>query len=102
MLAPSSKLEIGTYTSDKSKVIGSCTSPVVHQDTQCLKEATFHITSHEASIVLSYVTTLEFCLIQPHMNLDSIPSSTNLITSNAEHPRKSKKNMQVSKPSKNV
>ena len=32
-LAPSSKLEIGTYTSDQIKVIGSCTLFEVHPDT---------------------------------------------------------------------
>ena len=34
-LASSSKLEIGTYTTDKIKVIGSCILFVVHPDTQC-------------------------------------------------------------------
>ena len=55
-LAPSCKLEIGAYTTDKIKVIGSCTLLVVHPDTQCLKEVTFHVTSHEGSVVLSCVT----------------------------------------------
>ena len=99
-LAPSSKLEIRTYRVDKIKVIGSCTLLVVYLDTQCLKQVTFHVTSHEGSVVLSCVTTLELCLMQPHSNLDSIPSSASLITSHADHPRKSKKNMKVSKPSK--
>ena len=56
-LAPSSKLEIGTYTTDKIKVIGSCTLLVVHPDTQCFKEVTFHVTSLQGSVVLSCVTT---------------------------------------------
>ena len=47
-LAPSSSLEIGTYTTDKIKVIGSCTLLVVHPDTQCLKEVTFHVTAMKA------------------------------------------------------
>ena len=37
-LAPSSKLEIGAYNTDKIKVIGSCTLFAVHPDTQCLKK----------------------------------------------------------------
>ena len=69
-LAPSNKLEIGIYTTDKIKVTGFCTLLVVHADTQCLKEMTFHVTSHEGSVVLSCVTTLELSLIQPHNNLD--------------------------------
>ena len=68
---PSSKLKIGAHTADKIKVIGSCTLLAVHPDTQCLKEVTFHVTSHEGSVVLSCVTTLEFCLIQPCSNLES-------------------------------
>ena len=62
-LAPSSKLQIGTYTMDKIKVIASCTLLVVHPDTQCLKEVTFHVTSHGGSVLLSCVTTLELSLI---------------------------------------
>ena len=103
-LAPSSKLEIETYTGDKIKVIGSCTLLAVHPDTQCLKEVTFHVTSHEGSVVLSCATTLDLCLIWPHSNLDSIPSSDSLITGTANYLRKKKsqKNMLVSKPKKNV
>ena len=37
-LAPSSKLEIRTYTIDKIQVIGSCTLLAVHLDTQSLEE----------------------------------------------------------------
>ena len=100
--APSSKLEIGTYTADKIKVIGSCTLLVVHPNAQCLKKVTFHVTSHEVSVVLSCVTTLELCLIQPHSNLDSIPSGASLITSKGNYPRKKKSQnyMLVSKPRK--
>ena len=89
-LSPSSKLEIGIYATDKIKAVGSCTLFVVHPDTQCLKEVTFHITSHECSVVLSYATTLEESLIQPHNNLDHIPSNASLICSKADHPRKNK------------
>ena len=87
-LAPSNKLEIGTFTSDKTKVIGSCTLLAVHPDTQCLQEVTFHVTSHKGSVVLSCATTLDLCLLQPHSNLDSIPSSASLIKSKADYPRK--------------
>ena len=82
------------------KVIGSCKLFAVHSDTQCLKELMFHVMNHEGSVVLSCVTTLELSLIQPHHNLDFIPSSANLISSNANHLRKKKfqKNIPVSKP----
>ena len=103
-LAPSSKVDFGTYTADKIKVIGCCTLLAVHPDTQCLKEVIFHVTSNEGSVVLSCVTTLELCVIQPCSNLDSISSSASLIRSKANYPRKkrSQKNMLVSKPKKNV
>ena len=74
-LDPSRKLEIGTYTTDKIKVIVSCILFAVYPDTQCLKEVAFHVTSHEGSVVLSHVTTLELSLIQFHNILDHIPSS---------------------------
>ena len=51
---------------------------------------------------MSYATTLELSLIQSCSNLDYIPSNASLITNNADHPRKSKKDIQVSKSSKNV
>ena len=97
-LAPISKLEIGTYTTDKNKVIGSCTLCAVHPDTECLEEVTFYVTSHECSVVLSCVTTLELSLIQPHGNLNFIPSSASLISSKADYPRKKElqKNIKVS------
>ena len=57
-LPPSSKMEIGTYTADKIKVIGCCTLLAVHPDTQCLQEVTFHVISHEGSVVLSCTSTL--------------------------------------------
>ena len=73
-LALSSKLEIGTYTTDKIKVIGSCTLLVVHPDTQSLKEVTLQVTNHEGSVVLPCVTTPKLSLIQPCNNLNFIPS----------------------------
>ena len=87
-LAPDSKLHIGTYATDRIKVIGSCKLLEVHPDTQCLREVTFHVTSHEGSVELSCVTTLELSLIGPHNNLDFIPSSASFISNNAYHQRK--------------
>ena len=102
-LAPSSK-EIGTYTTDKIRITGSYELFVVHPDTSSLKQITFHVTSHEGSVLLSCATTLELSLIQPHNNLEnSIPSSASLISSKADYPKKrSQKNMLVTKPSTNV
>ena len=73
-------------------------------DTQCLKEETFCVTSHEGSVVSPCATTPELSLVQPCNNLNFIPSSASLISSHADHPRRkrSPKNMLVSKPSQNV
>ena len=46
-LAPSIKLEIGTYTTVKITVVGFCILYAVHPDTQFL-QVTFHVASHEA------------------------------------------------------
>ena len=99
-LTPSSKLEIGKYTTDKIKVVGSSVLYAVHPDTQCLQEVPFHVTSHEGSVVLSCVTTLALSLIQPHTSLGYLTHSARLITSSADHPMKTKSqmNMQVSMP----
>ena len=84
------------------KVVGSCTLFEVHPDTLCLKEVTFHVTSHECSVVISCVITLGW--IQPHNNLHSIPSNASLISSNADHPmnNRSQKNIQVSQPGQKI
>ena len=49
-LAPSSK-EIGTYTTDKIRIIGSCELFAVHPNSSSLKQITFYVTSHEGSAV---------------------------------------------------
>ena len=102
-LAPSSK-EIGTYTTDKINIVWSCGLFVVHPDTRSLKQITFHVTSHDSSVVLSYETRLGLSLIQPSSNLDEIPDSASLIYSNADHPMKSKstKSVRVSNQSQSV
>ena len=63
-LAPSSK-EIGTYTTDQIKIIGSCELLVVYPDINCIIEISFQVMSHEGSIVLSCETSLGLSLIQP-------------------------------------
>ena len=41
-LAPSD-LEIGTYTTDNVKIVGSCLFYLVHPDTKKLQEVTFYV-----------------------------------------------------------
>ena len=103
-LLPSSKLEIGTYATNKVKVVGSCVWYVVHPHTQCLQEVTFYIASNNGSVVLSCATMLALGLIQPYTSLDYLLPCDSLITSSADHPMKTKSqmNVQVSKPDSTV
>ena len=94
-LAPSSKLDIGTYTTNKIKVIGSCILFAVHLDTQCLQEVTFYVISQEGSVVLSCATTLALSLVQPHSSLDHLPKGASLISSSADHPMKDESKLNI-------
>ena len=94
-LAPSNKLEIGTYTTNRIKVIGSCILFVVHPDTQCLQEVTFYVTSHGGSVVLSCATSLVLSLIQPHTSLDHLSKGVNLISSSADHSMKNESQLNI-------
>ena len=61
-LAPS-KLEIGTYTTNTVKLVGSFVFYLVHPDTKCLQGVTFYVASNNGSVLLSCVTTLALGLI---------------------------------------
>ena len=53
-LAPST-FEIGTYTTDTVKIVGSCLFYLVHPDTKKFQEVTFYATQ---MMVVSYCPTL--------------------------------------------
>ena len=84
-LAPS-KLEIGTYTTDTVRLVGSC------------------VFYNNGSVLLSCVTTLALGLIQPPTRLDYLPPRARLITSIADHQKKTKSqvNIHVSKKESTV
>ena len=88
-LAPS-KLQVGTYTTDIVKIVGSCMFYLVHPDTKKLKEMTFYVAMNNGSVLLSCKTTLLLGLIQPRPRLDYLPPRASLITSSADHPKKTK------------
>ena len=56
-------LEIGTYTTDTVKIVGSCTFYLVHLDTKKLMEVTFYVATNDGGVLLSCKTTLMFSLI---------------------------------------
>ena len=88
-LAPSNKVAVKTYTTEKIKIVGSCNLFVVYLDTKCLMEVTFQVTSHEGSVIVSCVTSLALGLILLHSDLDStVPDSGSLISCKADHPLK--------------
>ena len=89
-LAPGT-LEIGTYTTDTVKIVGSCLFYLVHLDNKKLQEMTFYVGQHDGSILLSCTTTLALGLIQPHTRLDYLPPRASLITSSLDHPKKTKR-----------
>ena len=85
-----SKLQIGTYTIDTLKIVGSCTFYLVHPDTKKLIEVTFYVAMNDGSVLLFWKTTLLLGLIQPRPRLDYLPPRASLITSWADHPKKTK------------
>ena len=65
-LEPNNKAAVKTYTTEKIKIVGSCKMFVVPPDTRLLQEVTFHVTSHEGSVIVSCATSIELGLIHPH------------------------------------
>ena len=63
---PPSTLEIGTYTTDTVKIVGSCLFYLVHPDIKKLQKVTFYVAQNDGSVLLSCTTTLLLGLIQPH------------------------------------
>ena len=68
---------------------------LVHTDTKHLQEITFYVASNNGSVLLSSVTTLALCLIQPCTRLDYLPPRAGLITSSADHPKKTRSQVNV-------
>ena len=83
-------LQVGTYTTDSVKIVGSCKFHLVHPDTKRLLETTFYVAMNDGSVLLSCNTTLLLGLIQPRSRLDYLPPGSSLITSSADHPKKTK------------
>ena len=84
------KLQIGTYTIDTLKIVGTCKLYLVHPDTKKLVETIFYVATNDGSVLLSCKTTLALDLIQPRSRLDYLPPRESLITSTQDHPKKTK------------
>ena len=84
-------MEFLAYTDEKIQEIGSCNLFVVHPETRRLKEVTFQVVSHDGSVVISRVTSLELGLIQlSNVFNQSVPDCGRLLFSSADHPNKCK------------
>ena len=92
-----SQLQIGTYTPDTVKIIGTCKIYLVHQDCKKLNEAIFYVASNEGSVLLSCDTSLTLGLIHPRPRLDYLPPRASLIMGSADQPRKTKAQLQIQK-----
>ena len=96
------KLDIGTYTADTEKLVGSCTFYLVHPDTKNLQEVTFYVASKMKVFCFSCATMLALGLIQPCTRLDYLLPRASLITSSADHPKKTKSQVKVHVYRKNL
>ena len=92
-----SQLKIGIYTTDTVKILGTCIIYLVHPGSKKLTEMIFYIASNESSIHLSCNTSLTLGLIHSRPTLNYLPPRASLITSNADHPRKTKVQIQIQK-----
>ena len=52
------KLQIGTYTNDTVKIVGTCKLYLVHLDTKKLIETIFYVATNDGSVLLSCKSTL--------------------------------------------
>ena len=73
------KLQIGTYTNNTVKFMGTCKLYLVHPDTKKLIETIFYVATNYGSVLLS-------C----RSRLDYLPPRASLITSTQDHPKKTK------------
>ena len=89
------RLKIGTYTTDTVKIIGTSIIYLIHPDSKKLTETVFYIASNKGSVLLSCNTSLTLGLIQSRPGLDYLLPRVSLITSNADHLRKTKAQVQI-------
>ena len=84
------KMQIGMYTADTVKIVGSCTFYVVHSDSKKLVPVTFYVSTNDGSVLLSCKTTLALHLIALRSRLDYLPLWASLITSTMDHPKETR------------
>ena len=88
-------LKIGTYTADTINIIGTTVIYLIHPDSKQPTKMTFHIASHEGSVLLSCNASLQLSLIHHRPRLNYLPPQASLITSKEDHPKSAKMHMQI-------
>ena len=83
-------LQIGTYTNDTVKIVGTCKLYLVHPVTKELVETIFYVATNDGSMLLSCKSILALDLIQPRSRLDYLPPRASLITNTQDHTKKTK------------
>ena len=68
-----------------------------HADTKKLMDVTFFVAANDGSMLSSCKTTLMLGLIQPRTRRDYLPPRASIITSSADHPKKTKSTLCVQK-----
>ena len=83
-------MEIGTYTTDTVKIVGSCQLYLLHPDTKTLHEVIFFVARNDGSVLLSW--KLHLCLDFNNQEQDLIihHQESSLITSSVNHSKKTK------------
>ena len=66
-----SDLEIGTYTTNTVKIVGSCPFYLVHLNTEKLQELTFYVAKNESSVLL-FLHYSNLCLVLYNLTQDWI------------------------------
>ena len=86
------KLQIGTYTNNTVKIVGTCKLYLVHPDTKKLVETIFifYVATNDGSVLLPCKSTLALDLIQPRSRMNYLPPRASLITSTQDHSKKTK------------
>ena len=94
----SNKLQIGTYTNDTVKIVGTCKLYLVHLDTKKLIETIFYVATNDGSVLLSCKSMLALYLIKPRSRLDYLPPGK----PNNQHTRSPQENQTCANTSANT
>ena len=83
-------MDIGTYSPDTVRIVGSLKFYLVYPDNTKLQAVTFFVAKNVGSVLLLCTSTFVLGLIQPRTRLDYLPPRASLITSSVDHPKKTR------------